>query len=203
MKTRIIGAIVALVLAGIGAFVLIAYVRGADARAAEGAEMADVYIVAGGDPEGHCRRGVADFVKVDTVPQRNIAEGAVTDLDDLAGLVADADILPGEQLLEARFVDPAELAASGDVPVPEGMQLVSFTLPADRVVGGEIRAGDRIGMVGTVDPAEPSGARRGHQPHHPVRVQRGPGDPSAGRHVRGSATPSEPSRTRTRRRASC
>jgi Flp pilus assembly protein CpaB len=158
MKTRIIGAIVALVLAGIGAFVLIAYVRGADARAAEGAEMADVYVVQDLIPKGTSGDTVADYVEVDSVPQRNIADGAVTDLDDLAGLIAAADILPGEQLLEARFADPADLAAQGDVQVPEGMQLVSFTLPADRVVGGEIRAGDRIGMVGTVDPAEPSEA---------------------------------------------
>ena len=34
------------------------------------------------------------------------------------------------------------------------MQLVSFTLPADRVVGGQVRAGDHIGLVGTVDPDE-------------------------------------------------
>ena len=45
MKTRIIGAILALVLAVVGAFVLVTYVRGADARAAEGAELADVYVV--------------------------------------------------------------------------------------------------------------------------------------------------------------
>ena len=34
------------------------------------------------------------------------------------------------------------------------MQLVSFTLPADRVVGGQVKAGDHIGLVGTVDPDE-------------------------------------------------
>ena len=120
MKTRIIGAIVALVLAGVGAFVLIGYVRGADARAAEGAEMADVYIVQELIPKGTSGDTVADYVEVDSVPQRNIAEGAVTDLDDLAGLVAAADLLPGEQLLEARFADPADLAAQGDVPGARG-----------------------------------------------------------------------------------
>ncbi len=141
MKTRIIGAIVALMLAGVGAFVLIAYVRGADARAADGAEPTDVYIVEEAIPEGTAGDGVEDFVKIDSVPQRNVAVGAVTDLEELAGLVTDASILPGEQLLEARFIDPLELAARGDVPVPAGMQLVSFTLPADRVVGGADRSG--------------------------------------------------------------
>ncbi|WP_401000856.1 Flp pilus assembly protein CpaB [Agromyces sp. GXQ0307] len=154
MKTRIIGAIVALILAVVGAFVLVSYVRGADLRAAEGAELVDAYVVQQSIPEGTAGENVAEFVRVDTVLQRNLAEGAVTDLDDLAGLVADADLLPGEQLLVTRFVDPDELAARGDVPVPEGMQLLSFTLPADRVVGGQVRAGDRIGLVGTVDPDE-------------------------------------------------
>jgi pilus assembly protein CpaB len=154
MKTRIIGAVVALVLAAIGAFVLVAYVRGADARAAEGSELSDVFIVQESIPKGTPGESVKEFVKIDTVPQRNLAEGYVTDLEDLAGLVADAEILPGEQLLQARFIDPAELAARGDVQVPAGMQLLSFTLPADRVVGGQVAAGDRIGLVGTVDPDE-------------------------------------------------
>lgn len=154
MKTRIIGAIVALILAAVGAFVLVTYVRGADARAAEGAELAEVFIVQEVIPEGTAGESIEELVKVDTVPSRNLVEGHVTDLADLAGLVADAEILPGEQLTEARFIDPAELAARGDVPVPAGMQVVSFTLPADRVVGGQVRSGDRIGLVGTVDPDE-------------------------------------------------
>ena len=106
-------------------------------------------------PEGTLAKTV-DRLRQASTPfrARTSPRAQVTDLDDLAGLVADAEILPGEQLLEARFIDPAELAARGDVPVPAGMQLVSFTLPADRVVGGEIVAGDRIGMVGTVDPDE-------------------------------------------------
>ncbi|MBM7831989.1 pilus assembly protein CpaB [Agromyces cerinus] len=154
MKTRIIGAIVALLLAVLGAILLVGYVRGADARAAQGAELTDVYIVQELIPRGTPGEDVTEFVKVDSMQTRNVAEGIVTDLDELAGLVADAEILPGEQLLEARFIDPAELAARGDVAVPEGMQLVSFTLPADRVVGGQVRSGDKIGLVGTVDPDE-------------------------------------------------
>ncbi len=157
MKTRIIGAIVALILAAVGAFVLVTYVRGSDARAAEGVELTDVYIVQDVIPKGTAGEAVQDYVRLDSVQTRNLIDGAITDpdgLEELAGLVADADILPGEQLLSARFVDPADLAARGDVTIPPGMQLVSFTLPADRVVGGQVRAGDHIGLVGTVDPDE-------------------------------------------------
>ncbi len=147
MKTRIIGAIVALVLAVIGAVLLINYVRGADARAAEGAELTDVYVAVDVIPEGTLGSEVESFVEVDTVPQRNVPADAVTDLSDLEGLVADADILVGEQLLAARFVDPVTRAANGTVDVPPGMQEVSFALPVQRMVGGAIRPGDTIGLV--------------------------------------------------------
>ncbi|MCD5344951.1 Flp pilus assembly protein CpaB [Agromyces sp. S2-1-8] len=149
MKTRIIGAIVALVLAVVGAFALITYVRGADARAAAGAELRDVYVVQETIVEGTPGEEVAELVQLDSIPERNIADGAVTDLEDLAGLVADAELLPGEQLLLGRFVDPLELAANGDVRVPDGMQEVSFALPVQRMVGGAVQAGNTIGVVVT------------------------------------------------------
>lgn len=149
MKTRIIGAIVALVLAALGAFVLITYVRGADARAADGAQLEDVYVVQDAIPKGTPGESVADFVRVDTIPERNLAEGYVTDLAELVGLVADAEILPGEQLLQARFIDPATLAARGEVSIPEGMQEVTISLSVDRMVGGTVQPGSAVGVVYT------------------------------------------------------
>ncbi|MGB4137122.1 MAG: AAA family ATPase, partial [Microbacterium sp.] len=147
----------ALVLAVVGAFFLIAYVNGADARAQKGAQLTDVYVVKTEIPRGTSGEQIKEFVVSDTVAQRNAVPDAVTDLATLQGLIASADLLPGEQLSTARFVDPQDIAASGDVPVPEGMQLLSFTLPADRVVGGQVKPGDRIGLIGTIDPKEPEG----------------------------------------------
>lgn len=147
MKTRIIGAILALVLAIVGAFVLVAYVRGADARAAEGAELTEVYVATEEIPSGTPGEDIAEFVKLDSMPSRNVVDGAVTDLADLAGMVADDNVLLGEQLTEARFVDPEVRAARGDIDVPPGMQQVSFALPVQRVVGGAVRPGSTIGLV--------------------------------------------------------
>lgn len=147
MKTRIIGAIVALLLAVVGAFVLINYVQAADARAAAGAELSDVYIVEEEIPQGTPGEEVAEFVTIDQVPERNLNEDRVTDLADLTGLVALDDVLPGEQLLNSRFSDPAVLNASGDIPVPEGMQEVTIALPVERVVGGRVTPGATVGVV--------------------------------------------------------
>ncbi|WP_022889358.1 Flp pilus assembly protein CpaB [Agromyces italicus] len=149
MKTRIIGAIIALILTVVGAFLLVTYVRGADARAQQGAELADVYVVTEEIPSGTPGESVGDFVKLDSAPQRNIPEGAVTKLSELNGLVADGKVFVGEQLLVAQFVSPAEKASRGDVDVPAGMQEVSFALPVQRMVGGAIRSGSKIGLVVT------------------------------------------------------
>lgn len=147
MKTRIIGAIVALILAVVGAFVLVNYVQAADARAAAGAELSDVYIVEEEIPRGTAGEQVSEFVTVDQVPARNLNEDRVTELADLAGLVALDDVLPGEQLLNSRFADPAVLNATGEVPVPEGMQEVTIALAVERVVGGRVAAGSTVGVL--------------------------------------------------------
>lgn len=149
MKTRIIGAIVALVLTVIGALMLIGYVRGADVRAAAGAELGEVYVVTEEIPSGTPGDALSEFVRLDTAPKRNIPEGIVSDLADLAGLVADGRIHPGQQLLTAQFVDPAVRASRGEVDVPAGMQEVSFALPVQRMVGGALRPGSVIGIVAT------------------------------------------------------
>ncbi|WP_136708128.1 RcpC/CpaB family pilus assembly protein [Agromyces sp. H66] len=156
MKTRIIGAVVAVILAAAGGFAVLNYVSGADARAAEGAELVEAYVVTEPVSQGATLDAVQAVLEVGNLPRNAVPEDAVTDLADLEGLVTSADLLPGDILREGRFVDPAD-AAAGSVAVPPGMQLVSFTLPADRVVGGQVTAGDRIGLVGTVDPDEPGG----------------------------------------------
>jgi Flp pilus assembly protein CpaB len=158
MKTRIIGAIVALVLAIVGTVVLVGYVRGADQRAAEGAEFVDVYVVDEVIAEGTPAGAIEEFISRTELPAISVAEDRVTDLADLEGLVAAAELLPGDQLREGRFLDPAVLAAQGDVPVPEGMQEVTVALEVQRVVGGAVQPGSRIGIVVTnkLEPGQPT-----------------------------------------------
>ncbi|WP_448002643.1 Flp pilus assembly protein CpaB [Agromyces bauzanensis] len=153
MKIRIIGAILAVILAAVGGFAVYNYVSAADARAADGAELVEAFVVTDPVPQGATVDAVQAVLEVGKLPRNAVPEDAVTDLADLEGLVTSADLLPGDVLREGRFIDPAD-ASAGSVAVPAGMQLVSFTLPADRVVGGEVTAGDLIGLVGTVDPDE-------------------------------------------------
>jgi pilus assembly protein CpaB len=54
--------------------------------------------------------------------------------------------VPGEQLLSERRSSPEELKTSGSVPVPAGLQEVSFQLEPQRVVGGRLSPGDNVGI---------------------------------------------------------
>lgn len=147
MKTRLIGAILAIVLAITGAVVLTGYVNGADVRAAAGAEFVAVYLVKEEIPAGTEASVIGDLITETQIPALAAVPGRVTKLGDLKGLVADIALMPGEQLLESRWVSPATRAASGDVALPEGMQSVSIALPVERVVGGTIKPGDTVGVV--------------------------------------------------------
>lgn len=147
MKSRIIGSILALVLAVTGTVVLTGYVRGADARASAGAEFVRVYVVTAEIPVGTTAEDVRQFVAPKQIPAMAATTGRVTELGALTGLVADVALLPGEQLIAARWVEPARLSARGEVAVPDGMQAITIALPVERVVGGTVKAGDTVGVV--------------------------------------------------------
>jgi Flp pilus assembly protein CpaB len=147
MRIRIIGALVALVLAVIGGVVLFVYVAGAEQRALGGAALVDVYVVTDPIPAGSDATTVTDSIEVDKLPAMAVLDDRITNLDQIAGLVATTDLIPGEQLIRARFEDPDVLAARGDVPVPEGLQEVSIALSVQRVVGGAVLPGSKVGIV--------------------------------------------------------
>lgn len=146
MKTRIIGAILAVLLAVAGGFAIYLYARGADARATASAEFVDAYLVVEDVPMGTPGAAIADFVEVSRVSKSALPDDAVTALEDVDGLVATTELLTGDILREGRFADPED-AAAGTVAVPEGMQEVTVTLPVARAVGGEVNPGDYVGLV--------------------------------------------------------
>src|SRR3954468_4575541 len=146
MRRRLLAASAALALFVLGTVVLLAYVRGADARAFAGAQPVQVLVVDRLVPAGTPGNGLADFVRTDTVPAKAAVEGRVTDLTELTGLVASTDLEPGEQLLAGRFQKPGDVQAAGTVAVPEGLQEVSVLLEPQRAVGGRLAAGDTVGV---------------------------------------------------------
>lgn len=154
MRRRILAACAAIVLASLGAVLLMSYVNGADqraaARAAAGMASTSVLVALAPIPQGTPVAGLARLVAIKTIPSMAVVAGALSSLGQVSGKVSTIQIEPGEQLLTSRFTDPATLhgpATPGDaVQVPAGMHEVSVLLEPQRVLGGNLAAGARVGV---------------------------------------------------------
>lgn len=173
MKTRLLGGIVALVLAIVGTLLLVSYVQGSEARAQEDLKPVEVLVLQEQVPKGADLEAIKAAVKLTSLPTASVPNGALKSLEGLNGKVASVELLPGEPLLGVRLVDPESLSAPGSVPVPEGMQEISVQLEAERVVGGRISAGDTVGIVVLFDKGavkETPDIESGQQVFHKVLV---------------------------------
>lgn len=151
MRRRILAALAALVLLLVGTVVLLSWVRGAEARAFAGVRTTEVLVADRLIPEGTPAAELTALVRTEVLPEKAVLAGRVTDLGDLAGQVATVDLQPGEQLLGARFADPADVGVPGVVAVPAGLQEVSVQLEPQRAIGGRLAAGDYVGVVVSLD----------------------------------------------------
>ncbi|WP_138442266.1 Flp pilus assembly protein CpaB [Sinomonas susongensis] len=146
MKSRLVAGAAALVAAILGVVLVISYANGADARAQAGMKPTDVLVVTKPIPQGTSAANLSDSVQLKSLPASAVAPTALHSLDGMSGKVVSTAMQPGEQLLSDHLADPSTLAAPGSVPVPAGLQEVSFTVTADRAVGGKVQAGDTVGL---------------------------------------------------------
>lgn len=150
MQRRLIAAIAAVILAGIGAILLFNYVATADARAMEGQTPTKVLVVTQPIESGTLGSGLAGLVETRELPLAAIVPGALTSLDQVAGLATTTSLAPGEQLIASRFAQPGT-SADGEVAVPNEMQLVSIALEAQRSVNSQLAPGDKVAVYVTQD----------------------------------------------------
>lgn len=147
MKARLLGGIAALVVAIIGTVLLVSYVQGADRRALANTETAEVYVVQKDIAAGTAGADFGDAIVKKAVPKSAVANDSVTTLADVGQKVAAVGLVPGEQLLTTRMVDRSQVLGPGRAPVPSGLQEVTVRLPLDRLVGGNLKAGDTVGVI--------------------------------------------------------
>lgn len=150
MQRRLIAAIAAVVLAGIGAILLFNYVSNADTRAMAGQEPTEVLVVTTQVPSGTLGSQMGGFVTKRLLPKSAIAPGALTNLDTVQDLATTIELEVGEQVMAARFAAPGT-SASGEVQVPNDMQQISIQLEPQRVVGGTLKPGDKVAVYATMD----------------------------------------------------
>ncbi len=142
-RRRIIAAVIAAIFTLFAALILISYVGGADSRAASKLDPVPVLVVVSPIAKGTPATGLKNAVQVRQIPKSAVAQGAVTSVAQLGARVADTSLVPGEQVLASRFVDPTSLQA---VAIPKGLQEVSVMLTDQRVYGGQPSPGDSVGV---------------------------------------------------------
>lgn len=153
MKKRVIGFIAAVILALIGTTLLVAFVKGAEDRALAGETIVEVYVARATIEKGTLGEDLGDMVSLEKIPTKVQVEGAVGDLTDIDGLVAEVDLLPGEQITFDRFVEPSSISRyARTVIAPDGLLEMTISLSPERAGGGSIRPGDTVAVVGSFDP---------------------------------------------------
>ncbi|MGI9598835.1 MAG: Flp pilus assembly protein CpaB [Acidimicrobiales bacterium] len=155
MSRRILGLLTAVVLALVGTFALVAFVTKAEARALEGEELVEVYVVSEPIPSGTPGKEIEESIVVEQVPAKVRALGAVESLPSVVGKVAAVDLQPGEQLIDSRFVDLSEFAdRAAGVQIPEDMIEVTLELDPQRAVGGLLEPGQTVAVLASFEPFE-------------------------------------------------
>lgn len=156
MKRKLVGILVALVLAVVGTVSLVGYVEKAKNDAIEDDAQVSVLIVQRDIPAGATLAIVANAVAPADVPKRLVSPDALTSLDGVdPTLVAGVDLKAGEQLLASRLVNADSLVR---VEVPEGLQEITLALDPERAVGGALAPGELVGILLSFDSEDPAAA---------------------------------------------
>ncbi len=153
MRNKLVGIAASVAMALIGTALLVFYVRGADDRASSTENKVQVLVVDEAIPRGTKAEDLAGKVRVQEVPPTLAAAGALTSMSSLAGQVNLVDLGKGDQLVPSRFGPPAVTDAPG---VPAGKLQVTVPVDPVRAVGGQIRAGDTVGIVASFDDPQTS-----------------------------------------------
>ena len=146
MKRRVIGIVAAIALAAVG------HHRPRDLRAVGPqrcgrvtAHGAGVGREEGRSPRAPPAADIKDSVGQSTVPNNLLADGAVTDLKRLKGLVTQRRARPRRAAAGQPVRHARPSARQGDVP--KGLLQVTVKLDPERALGGRVRVGDSVGVL--------------------------------------------------------
>ena len=167
MKRKIIGIVAAIVLAAVGTFALVAYVQSAKDEAVAGEERVEVYVV-----EDRARRHAPRRDQAVGRRWRRCRRRCGPTAPSATSTTSTTASSPPSSSRPASSCSPAAWSTAGARRGrrSEGLQEVTVALDPERAVGGELRAGDTVGVVLSFDPFD---ARRG--PRRSGESERVPG----------------------------
>ncbi len=155
MQRRIALLVGALVVALAGTTLIFLYFNQKTAAATEQEASGSVLVATALIPEGTTGQAVLDqgLVELTELPARAVTPGALTDLIPVGTQVTTTDIQPGEQLLGAKFIDPAK---ADSLAIPDDKVAVSVELASDaQRVANYISPGSEVAVFDTYAVKEP------------------------------------------------
>jgi pilus assembly protein CpaB len=145
MDRRKVLLLVAAVIAAVGVFIVILYVRGADTRADQRYDAVQVLRVVKPITAGETVEAAQSAGKIESgsVSKKDLLPDALTGTEPIAGKVAVTNIYPGEQLVSTKF--GATSAGSG-LSIPKGKIAISVNLSDPSRVAGFVNPGDKVAI---------------------------------------------------------
>jgi pilus assembly protein CpaB len=151
MKRRVTTIALALLLAVIGTGAVLAYVKGASARATAGLKAVTVLVAQREIPAGTSASAAFQdgSLRGETLPEKSVSTQAVGSITpDLGSLVMSSAVMPGQVLLRQMLV--AAVQASGGLAIPTGMVAVTIPFCLPQAVAGYVQAGSQVAIFDTV-----------------------------------------------------
>lgn len=151
MKRRLLIIVLALILAAVGTSGVLAYVRGANARAIAGMKAVSVLVaqrkIPSGTTAGAALRG--GMLSSQTLPASSIPADALSAITpQLSPLVLDADLQPGQVLLRPMLVIATQTTSG--LAIPSGMMALTLSFCLPEAVAGAVQAGSQVAVFDTV-----------------------------------------------------
>lgn len=152
MTRRILGVVLAIVLAVIGTGAVLLYVNKTRNTVTEGQTAVTVLVAKQRISAGTTGASIKtrELMEEIVMPAGALPADSLTSLPaELDELVVTHDIQPRQLLLKGMFGAPTKL--SGGVAVPEKMMAVSLKMAVEEEVGGFVRPGSQIAVFGTFE----------------------------------------------------
>ena len=154
MRLRVILMIVAIIIAGVAVFGVIAYISNIRQTAEKEVEKIEVLVAVQNIPKDTFVEDLMSSKSVEllAIPRKYIAEGVLTTLDNFKGFVTISPISKGEQITSTKFVKPEQAGLAFNIPG----DMVAISIPVDEVIGVSnlISIGDMVNVIATFKPEE-------------------------------------------------
>ena len=154
MRLRVILMIIAIIIAGVAVFGVIAYISNIRQTAEKEVEKIEVLVAVQNIPKDTFVDDLilSKSVELQAIPRKYIAEGVLTTLDNFKGFVTISPISKGEQITSTKFVKPEQVGLAFNIPG----DMVAISIPVDEVIGVSnlVSIGDMVNVIATFKPQE-------------------------------------------------